>query len=182
MTKLPYISMSGEDKLKNVIENSRKVSQDGSLITYDLTTGVDFQNPKVVAKVLSQVFFERDALKWFKINGDKIDFVPTYKVRVVLREEHSKKLESIVDDFLADLKKEDISRDFSQQIKGESGNETSLQSAITKSALNSTLFHHSLNKVNTDEIEDDLFLDLLEKLEIKSLNDEDLMAWKKLPL
>ena len=174
--------MSAEDKLKTIIEKSRKASQDGSLVNYDLTTGVDFSNPKAVAKVLSQVFFEKDALNWFKVNDDKIDFVPTYKVRVVMKEEHNKKLESTVDDFLADLKKEDISRDFSRQIKDDATNAIRLQSAITTSALKSTLFHHSLDKVYSDEIKDDLFVDLLEKLEIRSLNNEDLMDWKKLPL
>ena len=174
--------MSAEDKLKTIIEKSRKASQDGSLVTYDLTTGVDFSNPKAVAKVLSQVFFEKDALNWFKVNDDKIDFVPTYKVRVVMKEEHNKKLESTVDDFLADLKKEDISRDFSRQIKDDATNAIRLQSAITTSALKSTLFHHSLDKVYSDEIKDDLFVDLLEKLEIKSLGGKDLMDWKNLPL
>ena len=44
------------------------------------------------------MFFEKDALNWFKVNDDKIDFVPTYKVRVVMKEEHNKKLESTVDE------------------------------------------------------------------------------------
>jgi hypothetical protein len=182
MAKLQYMSMSIEDEIKSVIEKSRKVSQDGSLVTYDLTAGVDFSNPKAVAKALSQVFFEKDALNWFKVNDDKIDFVPTYKVRIVMKEEHNKKLESTVDDFMKDLKKEDVSRDFSRQIKDDAENAINLQSAITTSALQSTLFHHSLDKVYSDEIKDDLFVDLLEKLEIRSLNNDDLMDWKKLPL
>ncbi len=174
--------MSTEDSIKSSIENSRKVSEDGSLVTYDLTSGVDFSNPKNVAKIISEVFFEKDALKWFKVNDDKIEFEPTYKVRVVLAEENSRKLENIVDDFLKDLQKEDISKDFSKQIRSDADNATSLQSAITTSALKSALFHHSMDKVYGKEIRDDLFLDLLEKLEIRSLNNKDLMDWKKLPL
>ena len=86
--------MVAEDKLKSAIENSRKISEDGSLVIYDLTGGIDFSNPKVVAKALSEVFFEKDAINWFKVDGDQVDFQPTYKVRVVLAEEHNRKLES----------------------------------------------------------------------------------------
>jgi hypothetical protein len=55
------------------------------------------------------VFFEKDAKNWFKVNDDKIDFAPTYKVRVVLAEDHNKKLEATVDDLLMDLQKDDLS-------------------------------------------------------------------------
>ncbi len=174
--------MPEEKNLKSAIENSRKISEDGSLVTYDLTKGVDFSDPKSVARIISDVFFEKDALKWFKVKDEKIDFEPTYKVRIVMAEEHNKMLESVVDDFLKDLQKDDISRDFSRQIKGDADNATGLQSAITTSALKSALFHHSMDKVYGREIKDDLFLDLLEKLEIRSLNNEDLLDWKKLPL
>lgn len=174
--------MSAEEKLKSVIESSRKISQDGSLVTYDLTAGVDFSKPKAVAKALSEIFFEKDALNWFKVDGDKIDFLPTYKVRVVMKEEHGKKLESTVDDFLKDLQKDGISRTYSKQIKEGSTVATQLQSAMARNALESTLFKHSLNKVYGDTIRDDLFVDLLEKLEIRTLNDRDLIDWNKLPL
>ncbi len=49
-------------------------------------------------------------------------------------------------------------------------------------AIRSAIFRHSEEKVYSDSIRDDLFIDLLEKLEIRSLNDKDLMDWKKLPL
>ena len=66
--------MTNEDNLRSVIENCRRVSDDGSLVIYDLTSGVDFSNPKLVARTLSEVFFEKDAKSWFKVNDDKIDF------------------------------------------------------------------------------------------------------------
>ncbi|MEM0157374.1 MAG: hypothetical protein QXN26_04835 [Thermoplasmataceae archaeon] len=174
--------MKNEDELKSVIENSRKVSEDGTLVTYDLTTGVDFSNPKLVAKILSEVFFDRDAKNWFKVNDDRIDFEPTYKVRVVLAEDHNRKLEATVDDLLLDLKKEDLSGTYSRQIKDDSVEASHLQSAMAAGAIRSAIFRHSEEKVYADSISDDLFIDLLEKLEIRSLNDKDLMDWKKLPL
>ena len=69
------------------------------LVTYDLTKGIDFSDPKSVARIISDVFFEKDALKWFKVKDEKIEFEPTYKVRIVMAEEHNKMLESVVDDF-----------------------------------------------------------------------------------
>ena len=65
-----------------------------------------------MARIISDVFFEKDALKWFKVKDEKIDFEPTYKVRIVMAEEHNKMLESVVDDFLKDLQKDDISRNY----------------------------------------------------------------------
>lgn len=174
--------MSKEESIKSEIENSRKVSDDGSLVTYDLTNNLDFTNPKAVAKAISEVFFEKDALNWFKVKDEKIEFEPTYRVRLILAEDHSKKLENVVDDFMKDLQKDEISKDFSKEISSGVNNEKNFQSAIATSALKSTLFHHSIDKVYGNEIKDDLFLDLLEKIEIRSLNNEDLINWKKLPL
>ena len=57
-----------------------------------------------------------------------------------------------------------------------------LQSTIAASAIRSAIFRHSEEKVYAGSISDDLFTDILEKLEIRSLNDKDLMDWKKLPL
>ena len=174
--------MKNEDKLRSVIESSRKVSGDGSLVIYDLTSNVDFSNPKLIAKTLSEVFFEKDAKNWFKVNDDKIDFEPTYKVRVVLAEDHNKKLEATVDDLLMDLQKDDLSGTYSSQIKDDSVEASHLQSAMAAGAIRTAIFRHSEEKVYADSIGDDLLIDLLEKLEIRSLNDKDLMDWKKHPL
>ena len=171
-----------EDKIKSIIENTRKISSDGSLVTYDLTKDVDFSKPKIVAKALTEVFFEKDAINWFRIEDDKVNFEPAYKVRVVLAEDHNRKLQEAVDDFLRDLQKDGISRDYSKQIKEGEVAATQLQSAMAKHAIETTLFKHSLDKVYGDSIRDDLFVDLLEKLEIRSLSGQDLIDWNKLPL
>ena len=174
--------MANDDKLKSDIEKCRKVSGDGSMVTYDLTSGVDFSNPKHVAKELAEVFFEKDAKNWFKVDDDKIDFEPTYKVRVVLAEENNRKLEATVDDLLEDIKKDDVSGTYSKQIKDDSVVDSHLQSTIAASAIRSPIFRRSEEKVYAGSISDDLFTDILEKLEIRPLNDKDLMDWKKLPL
>lgn len=168
--------------MENAILNSRKVSDDGSLVTYDLTSEIDFSNPKRTAEALANVFFEQDASKWFNVSDEKVDFQPTYKVRVVLAEDHNKLLEETVDDFLADLKKEEISKKFVEQIKDEGDYATRFHTVLAIGAIKSALFHHSIDHVYKESISDDLFVDLLEKLEIKSLNNKDLMDWKNLPL
>ncbi len=174
--------MNSDDQLTRAIVSRRKVSDDGSLVTYDLTNGIDFSHPKKTAQALADVFFESDAKNWFKVTGDHIDFVPTYKVRVVLAEEHSKLLEETVDDFLKDLQRNELTKDFRPEIKDDANNAARLGTIIAVGALTSALFRHTEDKVYANSIRDDLFVDLLEKLEIRSLNNKDLMDWKNLPL
>lgn len=174
--------MSIDPNLRSAVEDSRKVSDDGSLVTYDLTKNIDFSNPKKVAEALSDVFFEKDAVNWFKVSDMHIDFDPTYKVRIVMAEEHNKKLEDTVDDFLKDLKKEEIHPKFSKQLDEAAERATNVQIAMAGHSIRSVLYKHSERKIDEDYIQDDLFVDLLEKLEIRSLNDKDLMDWKNLPL
>lgn len=174
--------MSKEQNIVSAIEDSRKVSDNGSLVTYDLTKGVDFSNPKKAAEALATVFFEKDAVNWFKVTGDHIEFDPAFKVRVVLAEEHNRKLEETVDDFLSDLQVKELFPTFSKQIKDVSANASKVHAAMIGQTISNLLFKHSIEKVYDDSIRDDLFLDILEKLEIRSLNNADLMDWKHLPL
>ncbi|MGP6206906.1 hypothetical protein ACNF42_02580 [Cuniculiplasma sp. SKW3] len=174
--------MADENVLKSMIEKSRKVSEDSNNVIYDLTSGFDFSKPKEMAMAIAEEFFEKDALKWFKVNDGKLEFEPSYRVQIVLSKSDHKKIENVVDDFMEDLKKKNIERGFSGQIRKDASDEMNLQTAITNHAFHSVIFHHSLEKVYKDEISDDIFTDLLEKLEIKSLDGKDLMDWKNLPL
>ena len=174
--------MTKGDELMSVIESHRVMSNDGSLVTYDLTTGVDFANPKITAEALAAVFFRKDAANWFKLTEDKIDFCPTYRVRVVLAESHNKLLQETSDNFLKDLSKQDLPDAFAKQIREEVDRDYKIGSVMAAGALRSALFRHSEKNVYKDFIRDDLFTDLLEKIEIRSLNNEDMLNWKNLPL
>lgn len=174
--------MSEESSISNILSANRKVSGDGSLVIYDLTEGVNFSNPKKTAEALAKAFFENDAVNWFQVTDDHIEFSPTYKVRIVLAEDHSRKLEETVDDFLEDLKKKEIYPRFSQQIKDTSENDSNLKAAMVAGTIHSLLMKHYGKQIDKNYLQDDLFLDILERLEIRSLNNADLIDWKKLPI
>lgn len=174
--------MSLNEELNSAIAKRRKVSANGGLVTYDLTEGIDFSNPKRTAEAIAQVFFEQDAIKWFKVTEDHIDFQPDFKVRIVLSEKDHQTIESTVDNFLEDLKKKEIYPNFSNQIDETADRSSRMKTAIAGGALRSALFRHTGKKIDENYLQDDLFLDILEKLEIRSLNDSDLMDWKHLPI
>lgn len=174
--------MKDEEMLERLIESHRNVSQDGSLVTYDLTSGIDFSHPKKLAQALANVFFEHDAKGWFKASQDEMDFVPDYKVRVVLSEGNGKLLEEVVEDFLKDLKGDELTGSLSSDVKDEVENASRLGLALTTGALRSALYGHSEKKVYRNYIKDDLLLDLIKSLEIRTLNDRELLDWKNLPL
>lgn len=174
--------MSGNDDLTEAIRASRSESDRNSTVIYDLTNGIDFSNPKKTAEALATVFFEEDGMKWFKVSGDHIDFQPEYKVRIILAKEHHKLMEETVDDFLQDLEKEEISSSFSPEIRDNAVRASRLGTVIAIGAIRSAVFRHSEEKIYKEYIRDDLFIDLLQKLEIRTPDNEDLMDWTNLPL
>ncbi len=175
--------MTEDEVLLSSIKASRKMTEDSSMVIYNMTKGIDFSNPKKVASSLASVFFETDAINWFSVDGDHIQFNPSYRVRILLAEEHNKLLNKVVDDFLADLKEKEITHRFSQQIKDLSANMERMQSAMATHAFYETL-NRRFNKrvVDSIEVEDDLLTDLLEAIEIRTPNNVDLIDWENLPI
>lgn len=166
----------------DAIVRARKVSEDGSVVTYDLTSGVDFSNPAAVAKALADEFFRSDASKWFQVDGDDVRFSPSYKVRIVMSEDHGNLLSAAIDDFLKDIKKEELPENFASQIRDETDKAARLKSAVAAHSVISSIFRHSEKKVIRDFITDDLLIDLLDKIEVRTLSGQDLIDWKNLPL
>ncbi len=174
--------MSVNSSLPEIIEKSRKISEDGSMVTYDLTSGVDFSNPARVARSLADVFFSKDASTWFQIDGDDVKFSPRYKVRIVMSQDNGRMLESAIDDFLKDIKVEELPDHFASQIQNETDVSVRLKAKMAAHSLTSSLFRHSEKKVFKDYITDDMLVDLLENLEIRTLSGQDLIDWKNLPI
>ncbi len=174
--------MDKDSKLEEMIKASRKVSDRGSIVIYNLTSGVDFSDPDKVARTLADVFFEEDASKWFQLDEDHVTFNPEYKVRILLAEEHGKLMQKAVDDFLLDLKEDDLDRVYSRYITDVSENMQKLQSAMAKHSFFTALNKRFDRKVDKVDVEDDLFTDLLEAIEIRTPSNQDLIDWKKLPI
>lgn len=175
--------MVTEENIKKIVENSRKIWEDGSLVIYDLTSNLDNLDSKYVAKALSEVFFEKDAMNWFKIeDGERLKFEPTYKVRFVFPESHAEKIKKTVDNILQDIKDDETSGRLKQIISKNASEDINVDFAMAAGSMRSLLFRHSEKKSLENYIDDDLFTDMLENIEIRSLDNKDLMDWKKLPL
>ena len=104
------------DNLKEQILASRKMSEDNTLVTYDLTNGVDFSHPRKTAEALSKVFFENDASKWFTVKDGNLVFDPKYKAIILLSEGDSKKIAEAMKDFKKDLEYDEVPKNFKKQI------------------------------------------------------------------
>ncbi len=174
--------MSVNDDLASIILQSRKTSEDGSTVVYNLASGLDFSNPKKVAEALATVFFETDGVKWFKVEGDHIEFNPKFKVRILLAKEHLKLLNKTVNDFLEDLKKDELNKRFARQIHDISTSEEKQQTVKGIAVIGSLLNKPFFRKEDKTEIEDQLFTQILSVLEIRTPSDEDLIDWENLPI
>ena len=103
-------------KLEEQILSVRKMAMDNSIVTYDLTSGVDFSHPHKTAEALSKVFFENDASKWFTIKDGNLEFDPKYKAVILLSERDSKKVAEAMKDFKKDLEYEEVPKNYKKQI------------------------------------------------------------------
>lgn len=174
--------MTTEGTITSIIRASRKESEDGSTVVYNLTQGVDFSEPKKAAEALAGVFFEMDASRWFVVRGDHIEFKPGFKVKILLADEHSKMLQKTVSDFLLDLKKDELNRKFSRQIRDVSTGEENQRTTSGFAQISMLLNRPFFKKWDKTEIEDQLFTELLGVLEIRTPSDEDLIDWDNLPI
>lgn len=101
------------DELEEQIMNSRNLSSNGSVVVYDLTTGVDFSQPAKTAKALAQVFFKEDAIKWFKVHDYTLKFDPKYKARIIFPIDIDKKvLMTAIKDFELDMSEDELKKTF----------------------------------------------------------------------
>lgn len=63
-TVLYYSSeLSLEENLEEQIVRARRASMDRSIVSYDITTGIDFSKPRKTGETLAKVLFEQDISK-----------------------------------------------------------------------------------------------------------------------
>lgn len=101
--------------LESLIASSRMELQNG-IVLYDLTNGLDIKHPKKLAKAISQVVFEQDISKWFRIGESDIECVPTHKLEIRLQKEHHREILKILKDLTKDIKYDEIQAHFREQI------------------------------------------------------------------
>lgn len=132
-----------DDELGRQIENSRSMSINRTLVTYDLRNGVDFSHPRKTAEALAKVFFDQDAKGWFKVEDGQLKFLPGYKVEIIVTKEHNHKMKATLNDFLNDLKYDEILPEFSKQVNSagvaDKGISTFLFSTVAYSVANTLM-------------------------------------------
>lgn len=110
------VCVNMDEELKQQILKTRRMSPDNKLVTYDLTQGVDFSHPRKTAEALSEVFFQEDISKWFKVKGGRLDFKADYKAEIILTSDHDKKIKATIKDFRKDVINNEFYKNYWDQI------------------------------------------------------------------
>lgn len=103
------------------IEHTRIEDLDNNVVIYDLSSDIDFSNPRDVGKSLSEVFFDKDGSKWFKQRDGKLKFDPDYRVIIKIPHEESREVDLAIDYFFYNLEKVELPNKFSKEMKKVSG-------------------------------------------------------------
>ena len=145
------------DNLKEQILATRKMSADNRLVTYDLTTSVDFSHPRKTAEALAQVFFETDAIKWFTISDGDVDFKPSYKALILVDEDDNSKVDKTMKDFIKDVETDEINYKYLKKVEASGHNHTGLLSAFPPYMLSLIFQTQNFN-------DDDLIIEILDDI------------------
>lgn len=140
--------------LERQILNTRKMSADNTLVTYDLTSGVDFSHPRKTAETLARVFFENDASKWFTTTEKTVDFHPTYKALILISKSDNKKVAKTFKDFMKDLEDDEINHKFAEQIYAEAFDSNGIGNFGNMAAMMTLQTQYDVTQEIMDEILD----------------------------
>lgn len=158
-----------EDSIRMSIENSRKMNSDNTLVTYDLSTGVDFSNPRRTAELLSEVFFELDVSKWFTSKRNGLEFNPKYKAQIVLQSSHDKQAKELLKDFYADLRKDELRKAYANEIEASATYQPGIGTYMIAGILGSLLIQHSMRSSEKKEYVTGLLNEIMKNVEVKTL-------------
>lgn len=159
-----------EDELKNQILGTRRMSPDNTVVTYDLTSGVDFKHPRKTAEALSEVFFETDASKWFKTTENSVEFQPRYKTQIIVTVKDNQLFEETLSDFMEDLKKNEISEKYGNQIYENINYQVGLGTVFVAGLLGAAIIQAHGQSVQRKEYVQKLLDDIKENTEIKTIS------------
>lgn len=158
-----------ENTLEEEIANSRKVSPDGSSITYDLTTGIDFSKPRRTGEALAKVIYEQDVSKWIVVDGDKVTVNPTSKLEIRIQTDHNKAVEKTISDFKKDVEDEELKTHYSSQVESAATYQAGVGSYLFLGIGTTLLIQHMQNSRLKSEFLGQLMSKIMENITVTSL-------------
>lgn len=142
------------------------MSADGSLVTYDLTKGVNFEHPRKIAEAFSKVFFENDAVKWFTIADGDVDFKPGYKALILVDEEDNRSVDKAMKDFFKDIEFDEISEKYMKKVDKSGSPHSGLGSVFYPGML---LMKFQEQNINDDDVIIEILYDIKKNTEIRDV-------------
>lgn len=159
-----------DDSLKNQILSARNMSADNTVVTYDLTSGIDFSHPRKSAEAFAEVFFENDASKWFTAKENDVEFHHAYKAKIRIAEEDNKKVKATMDDFMKDLDKDELRKQFSEQIRAQANYHSGLGMVMLTGFLTSMIIQQHEQGVQMDQYVQKLLDNIKSNTEIEDVS------------
>lgn len=157
------------DFLTEQILNTRKVSMDGSKVTYDLSSGVDFSKPRKTGEALASVIFDQDVSKWIKIEGDKLSIVPTQKIEIRVLDSHNKEVGKTVNDFKKDLENDEIKTHYSNQVEASATYQAGMASYLFLGIGTTLLMQHMARSSEKSQFLSELMGNIMPNITVSSL-------------
>ncbi len=99
---------AGESELEGRVRAVRKLVLDGSEAIYDLRFGVDFSKPRRTAEAIARVVWQEDVQAWWTVNNGKPVCTPTHRVKLLVPDEHNRRIGKTLDEFTKDLREQDL--------------------------------------------------------------------------
>lgn len=138
--------MNAEAGIQDSIRGSRKMSEDGKKVVYNLSKNIDFSDIKSIAKVLSTIFFQEDVSKWYVEEKGDMVFKPRYSAEIILPKDQARKAEKTMVQFLKDLRDGDIAQNFKKYIEKYQDYKAGITSTIMLGFLGALAWEKMANK------------------------------------
>ncbi len=163
---------AGESRpeIEEQIRNARAMSPDGSRVVYDLTTGVDFSNPRLTADILAEVFFKQDVSVWFERNGQSLNFKPEYRAEILVSDNHNREVEKTMKDFFADLRNDEIRRDYADIIENSATYHAGLGTVFFAGLLTALILQAGVRHSEKKSFVSGLLNDIIKNTDVRSMN------------
>lgn len=141
----------------------------GAVVVYDLTSGIDFSNPRKTGEALARVIFEQDVSRWVKVEGNKITINPSTKLDIRIMDDHNKAIDKTMNDFKKDMEKDELRGHYSQQIEAAANYQAGIASYLFLGIGTSLLLEHMERSSEKSAFVDDLMYKLMANISVTSL-------------